>query len=144
MSISIRVGTIEEALSVEQRIPEFTEISTVEECKERIDNKPHLLLIARDNDIPIGYLIGYEAENGIFYSWLGGVSPGYRRMGIAQQLLEMQEIWAQHHGYEQIRAKSRNKYAGMLILLIKNGYQIVDLEQGDSVEQTKVVFQKSL
>lgn len=144
MSISIRVGTAEEALSVEQRIPEFNQLRTVEECKKRIEDKLHLILIARDNDIPIGYLIGYELDNGIFFSWLGGVSPGYRRMGIAQQLLEMQEIWAQHHGYEQICAKTRNRYPGMLILLIKNAYQVVDLEKDDNSGQTKIVFQKSL
>ncbi len=144
MSISITVGTIEDALLVEQSIPEFGDTNTVDDYRNRLGDKPQLILIAKDEDIPVGYKVGYELQEGIFYSWLGGITPSYRRMGLAQQLLEMQETWAQHHGYKLLRVKSMNRFPGMLILLINNRYEIVDLEQESEPVQTKIVFQKQL
>lgn len=144
MGITMGIGTIEEALVVEQSIPEFDGSRTKSDYVERMGDKPQLILVARDGEVPIGYKVGYELEEGMFYSWLGGVQPTYRRLGVAQQLLEMQETWAYHHSYQQLFVKSMNRYPGMLILLIKNGYQIVDMEQKTGSSNVKIVFQKSL
>ncbi|GAL27803.1 acetyltransferase GNAT family [Vibrio variabilis] len=51
------------------------------------------MLIAAHNNKPIAYKIGYELSEAEFYSWLGGVSIDYRKLGIATELREQQEAW---------------------------------------------------
>ena len=42
----------------------------------------------------VGFKFGYATAPRRYYSWLGGVDEGYRRQGIALQLLENQHDWA--------------------------------------------------
>lgn len=144
MSIAIRPGSIQEALQVEDGIPEFTHVHAATEYENRLGSRNHLILIAANEQQPVGFKVGYEREKGLFYSWLGGILPGYRRMGLAQQLMELQEFWAQSNNYDSIMVKSMNRFPGMLILLIKNGYQIVDLDRSTDAQNPKIVFVKKL
>ncbi|EPT8923727.1 hypothetical protein [Cronobacter malonaticus] len=73
----------------------------------------------------MGFKLGYESARGAFYSWPGGVVPAYRRDGIAQQRLETQECWARENGYQRLYVKTRNQFRAMLMLLVRNGYQVM-------------------
>lgn len=141
-SISIRPGTIEDAVAVEQGIPEFAPAKSAADYESRIGEKPHLILVAWDGEQPIAYKVGYEEDAQTFYSWVGAVLPAYRRLGLAQQLMELQELWVQSRGYTQIRVKSMNKFPGMLILLIKNGYKMVDIDCPQEPDRAKILFAK--
>ena len=143
-SISIRPGTIEDAIAVEQGIPEFAPARSAVDYESRIGEKPHLILVAWDGDLPIAYKVGYEEDAQTFYSWVGAVQPAYRRLGLAQQLMELQELWVQSRGYTEVRVKSMNKFPGMLILLIKNGYKIIDVDQSQEPDKAKIVFAKKV
>lgn len=151
MAISISIGTVDEALTVEDGIPEFERKHSREDVEARIGERTHLILIAKhdqeNGSQPIAYKVGYEESDGVFYSWIGGVLPDFRRMQLAQKLLDAQEAWVKSQGYSEIRVKSMNRFAGMLILLIKNGYQIVGLEPPISeyspdIESAKILFRK--
>ena len=46
-------------------------------------------------------------------------------------------------GYQRIRTKSMNRFKPMMILNLKNGFDIVQVYTNDS-GQTKIVFEKDL
>ena len=62
-----------------------------------------LTLLARIDEKPVGFWVGFELKPGMFYHWLGGVVQDLRRHGIARQLQDAQQAWAKDHGYEHIR-----------------------------------------
>ncbi|MDN2714162.1 GNAT family N-acetyltransferase [Janthinobacterium sp. SUN120] len=139
----IRIGNIEEAWQVLQAIPEFDRERNLAQLQERLPAGA-LVLIAEADGQPVGCKLGYAAEDGSLYSWLGGVLPAHRKTGLAQRLLEAQETWASEHGFAAVTVKSMNRYPAMLRLLIRNGYQIRLVEHfGDPVSE-RIHFIKAL
>ncbi|EPZ52678.1 hypothetical protein N007_02510 [Alicyclobacillus acidoterrestris ATCC 49025] len=69
-----------------------------------------------------------------FYSWLGGVHPEFRGRGIANELMRRQHVWCEKQGLHVIRTQTRNTWRDMLILNIRNGFNIVGTrtEKGDT------------
>ncbi|MGE7919677.1 GNAT family N-acetyltransferase [Viridibacillus sp. NPDC093762] len=85
-----------------------------------------LCCVAIDNARLAGFKLGYEMEEGKFYSWLGGVHPDYRGQGIASHLMELQHKVVQERGYKTIRTIGRNHRRAMLILNIKYGFNVIE------------------
>ncbi|MEZ4659959.1 MAG: GNAT family N-acetyltransferase [Caldilineaceae bacterium] len=144
MNTLIRPGTIEEALTVEAALPEFGAARTETDYRQRLGHAPHLILVAEVDGALAGYKVGYTQSDDVFYSWLGGVLPAYRRLGLAQQLMEYQEQWVKAQGYLTIEVRSKNKFPGMLILLLKNGYKIVKIEADAPLDERKITFRKEI
>ncbi|MCB0080899.1 MAG: GNAT family N-acetyltransferase [Caldilineaceae bacterium] len=144
MNIHIRPGTIAEALIVETALPEFSATRAEIDYRQRMGDAPSLILVAEVDGVLAGYKVGYAQSNTLFYSWLGGVLPAYRRLGLAQRLLEHQEQWAAQQGYDALEVRSKNKFPGMLILLLKNGYKIVGVEANAPLHERKITFRKEL
>ena len=93
----------------------------------KMASKPQLLVIAAvDGKKVIGYKIGYEVNSHTFYSWLGGVDPDYRKNGIASMLMEKQHQYLRANGYSVVQTKTMNKWRSMLVLNIKNGFDVID------------------
>ncbi len=93
-------------------------------CK--MTSKPPLVIVtAMDGERVTGYKIGYELDNSTFYSWLGGVDPRYRNHGIASSLMKKQHDYLRETGYKVVQTKTMNKWRGMLVLNIKNGFDVV-------------------
>ena len=86
-------------------------------------------MIAEIDGQPAGFKLGYQRQETVFYSWLGGVLPAFRRHGVAQALLAEQERWARAQGYRQLTVKTRNRFRAMLAMLLAHHYQIVQLER---------------
>lgn len=103
-----------------------------------------LMLIARLDDRPVGFFIGFELKPGVFFSWFYGVMPEHRRQGIASQLMDAVHSWAKQNEYESIRFECHNQVRPMLHAAIAQGYDIVgirwDADRGDNL----VIFEKSL
>ena len=109
---------------------------------ERIKTKENILiLIAYDKEIPIGFKIGYRYNETTFYSWVGGVLENFRNKGVAKQLAKLQENWCKKKQFSKIRTKSMNKFKPMLILNLKNDFNIVHVYTNQK-KQTKIVFEK--
>jgi hypothetical protein len=71
------------------------------------------------------------------------VLPGQRNLGIAKQLAQLQEEKVKAKGYQTLRTKSMNRFKPMVILNLKNGFDIKSVYTND-VGQTKIVFEKPL
>lgn len=144
MSISIKIGKLEDVLYVNEQIPEFDQRTTLEKLQYRLLNKKYLLLVAYVDNTPIGYKLGYELCDNEFYSWLGGVASSYRKQGIAKKLRIKQEQWAIAHHYQSISVKSMNQYPAMLHMLIASDYKICGYQDNGSVDNSKIKFSKML
>ena len=103
-----------------------------------------LMLLARLEDKPVGFVIGFELKPTVYFGWFYGVLPDYRRQGIASQLMEAVHGWAKQNEYESVRFECHNQHRPMLHLAIALEYDIVgirwDPDRGDNL----VIFEKVL
>ena len=112
--------------------------------KQRVSEHPKLLtILAFHKEQLIGFKIGYPYNETTFYSWIGGVQSGFRKQGVASQLAMLQEDYAIVNRFHKLRTKSMNTYKPMMILNLKNGFDIVKLYT-NTKGQTKIVFEKNL
>lgn len=111
---------------------------------EKIESKPKVLLnVALDQSTVVGYKIGYELDSHKYYSWYGAVHEDYRGKGIASRLLEHQHLFLVDSGYQLVQTKTRNKWRSMLILNIKNGFDVLETFTDDEGIH-RIVLEKKL
>ena len=116
----------------------------LEKFDRRIDAAEKLLiLLAFSGEELVGFKIGYQIDSIKFYSWLGGVKKEFRNQGIADELMKRQHEWCRKNGFQRVQTKTRNWYKPMLILNLKNGFDIVGLHR-DKKNEIKIVLEKSL
>ncbi|WP_035476993.1 MULTISPECIES: GNAT family N-acetyltransferase [Aliagarivorans] len=143
-TVTVRTGTIEEIIELDQAIPEFERKTSKEKLLSRLQGVTSLILVSCCDGKPVAYKAGYHIDDREFYSWLGGVVPAFRKRGIATILRERQEAWALEQGYQWVSVKSMNKYPPMLQLLLASGYQICGYEDNGSTDNSKIRFIKQL
>lgn len=132
-------------ITLAQQIPEFDGRYTIEDYRARLTNKPMLVQLMSVEGELAGFKIGYSEQPGQFYSWLGGILPEYRQLGLAKTLLADQEAWAKAHGFERIAVNTYNQFTSMLQMLIKQGYKVVGLQTNkEQVDNNKLFLNKLL
>jgi len=117
----------------------------VESFRRRFLGRYNILsLVARIQDRPVGFFLGFELKPTVYFAWFYGVLPEFRRQGIASQLMDAVHAWARQNEYESIRFECHNQHRPMLHLAIALGYDIVgirwDPDRGDNL----VIFEKVL
>ncbi len=142
--MNIREGTLAEVVEVVAEIEEFIVKENEQTLSERLEGKRHLILVAEQQGQILGFKIGYELDSDTFYSWFGGVSPKARKMGLAQTMLDEQELWVISKGYQQLKVKSRNQFPAMLRLLLRNNYLIEHFEPYAPLLESRIHFVKQL
>lgn len=131
-----------------RRIIEFYQsifvVTKTEKFVGRINSAAKLftVLALSDNEI-VGFKIGYWLNSQTFYSWVGGVKEDLRGQGIAQELMTRQHSWCKKNGFQIVKTKTENSFKPMLILNIKNGFDIVEVYQ-DKKGETKIILEKAL
>lgn len=143
MDIQIKLGNIEEAIELHKQIPEFDIADPEKEYRERLFGKGPIILIAQINQQSIGYKVGYK-EDEYFYSWMGGVVPGFRGIGVVAKLASQQEDIVRGLGIFKIRFKTQNKFKSMLIFALKNGFSIIGTVPFNGGEGFKILLEKEL
>jgi len=142
--IHVREGTFQECVDLSSKIPEFDSPYKIEEYKKRCAGK-YLALIAEIDNQSVGFKIGYDRLNdGSFYSWMGGVLPKFRRMGVAYSLANFQEKWAVENGFSSILLKTRQKHDEMIAFSFNRGFIITEETQITPAEETRIWMGKSL
>jgi len=112
--------------------------------KNRVQEQEKLVsVLAFYEEKLVGFKIGYLYNQHTFYNWVGGVLLSFRQKGVAKQLAILQETLAKERGYTKLRTKSMNRFKPMMILNLKNGFNIVQVYT-NNIGQTKVVFEKNL
>src|SRR5438067_11235312 len=59
-----------------------------------------LQLIARLQNRPVGFFLGFELKPTVFFAWFYGVLNECRRQLIASQLMEAMHSWVRQYYYE--------------------------------------------
>jgi len=111
-----------------------------EQMKEK--KKLRIEIALQENEI-LGYKMGYELKEGTFYSWLGGVDSRWRGKGIASELMDRQHHYARTNSYKTIETRTKNKWRNMLLLNIKNGFDIVGI-YATADRDAKIILEKKL
>jgi GNAT superfamily N-acetyltransferase len=104
----------------------------------------HLMLVASLDNNPVGFFVGFELKPTVYFAWLYGVLPEFRRLGIASQLMEAMHAWVQDHGYQSVRFECQNQHRPMLHLAIAKGYDVVGIRWDPDRSQNLVIFEKTL
>ncbi len=111
----------------------------------RIAGKRNVLtLIAELEGKPVGFSCGYELRPTTYYSWLCGVLPDVRRMGIASQLMAAEQAWVVEQGYEMVRFECNNQARPMIHFAVRDGYDIVGIRWDTRSASNLVIFEKTL
>ena len=144
--IKIIEGNAEQAVAVSRAIPEFVDPPVLHDYKNRLESADQaLVLIALVENEPVGFKVGYTRDNdGSFYSWMGGVLPGFRRIGVAQKLADAMERWATGQGYTKLRMKTRNQHRHMLLFAIRNGFIITGFKPYPNNAESRILLEKVL
>ena len=103
-----------------------------------------LTLIARVDDRPVGFWFGHDLKPGVFYHWLGGVLPDFRRAGVASQLHAGQQSWARENGYEYLRTECLNGQREFIHFALEMNYHIVGARYDSTHADNMIVFEKAL
>ncbi|WP_445946764.1 GNAT family N-acetyltransferase [Shewanella sp.] len=127
-------------------IPELNRPLSPEQLLERLAHqKKCLILLALVDNQLAGFKIGYSLTERHFYSWLGAVIPTQRHLGLAKTMLAEQEAWAREQQFTCISVKTFNEFQPMLLMLVKNGYQIAALDPSNQdISLNKIELHKQL
>ena len=143
--IIIKEDCLEDAILISQKIPELEFGYPECEYKHRLKDIKNLTLTTYIKNIPVGFKIGYETysqEN--FYSWMGGILPKYRQLGMAESLMDYQEQWAIKEGYKRILVKTRSKHTAMIKLLLKHQFIQIGIIPYSPESDTRILYEKKL
>ena len=103
-----------------------------------------LMMVASLDDHAVGFFVGFELKPSVFFSWLYGVLPEFRRVGVASQLMEAVQEWAMQQEYASIRFECHNQHRPMLHLAIEQGYDVVGIRWDPDRGSNLVIFEKVL
>ncbi len=141
----IRSGSISEVVAISQQVPELIDPYAEAVYRERLSDKPHLILVAELDGQLVGFKVGYEREaDGSLYSWMGGVLPAARRSGVARALAQAQENWAREAGYHSIRFKTLNRHKAMLAFALDEGFYLLRVEPRVDPMESRIWLEKAI
>lgn len=131
-------------LKIEQLYIQLFQDADLKFFRNRLkEQNKSLSILAYNGSSLIGFKIGYPYNRSTFYSWIGGVNLKYRKQSVATKLAKYQETFAEKEGFKKLRTKSMNDYKPMMILNLKNGFDIKQVYTNDK-GQTKIVFEKDI
>ena len=121
------------------------EIFTEHRIINRLDHPVLITLVAKYKGIPIGFKVGYGRNRRIFYSAKGGVLPRFRRNGVARLLLDKMRLLAHSRGFRIFQYDTfPNLFPGMLILGLKEGFKVRNVEWSNQYNDYKMTLEQDL
>ncbi|MBC7981881.1 GNAT family N-acetyltransferase [Candidatus Parcubacteria bacterium] len=112
----------------------------LEDYQKKLKNVDPIIYIAEQGGQIIGDSIAFARDNN-WYLWIFGVSKNHRRQGIASNLFKLQEKYAKEKGYQKVTMKVYNVSKDMLLVAIKRGYEIADIEKKDGPEHNAIYLE---
>lgn len=145
--IEVKEVEIEEVLKVHKNVLEFDDLNPKKDFfEDRYQDKEKLIIVAYYNNIPIGYIVGYDKtkENNSFYCWMAGVDINYRKLGALTALMNYQIEWAKSKGYKKLTIKTRNNRREMLNFLVKNNFYFTSIEPQENIKDYRINLEKNI
>lgn len=145
--MNVRHAPLSAALEVHKSIDEFRDgpKQSRDDFEKRYVDKHHCILVAYDNELPVGYVIAYDRDDdGSLYCWMAGVRPDRRRKGVLSALMNELERWAKRHDYDAITIKTRNSRRGMLRYLAKAEFLFTAIEERDDPMQNRIHARRAI
>jgi hypothetical protein len=171
---SLQQGALE-IQYIEEFFLDFPRKKTASEVIQRLANRDHQILMAEaplPNDpgtvVPVSFKVAHELRGAetdpmladlvaqlddvvefdgrrILYQWIGGTRTDWRGQGHFRALTEEQEVWALENGFDEIVAKTKNKFYEMRSTLAQLHFDVIrfvphPFESGES----KVFLRKRL
>ncbi len=111
-----------------------------------MDRPKLIILIAYDGEKPVSFKVGYESpeDEQTLFSYVGGTHPDYRNRGLATELMKLQHDLAKEMKFSAVETKSRPRWAAMVRLNYKSGFELVEEYIGQKCGTTKYLFRKEL
>lgn len=78
------------------------------ELTKKRKNKSYLFLLAKENSLPVGYLIGKLYSDKLAVILWTGVLKTYQRRKIGSRMISRWEKWARENGATKLRASTSN------------------------------------
>jgi GNAT superfamily N-acetyltransferase len=103
-----------------------------------------LVLVAEWGHEPIGYLLAHEREGGDCHIRHAGVRQECQRQGIGRALLRRCEAEALAGGNRALTVTTYNRFRGMLILLLGEGFDIEGVTWVPGATGLRVLLRKDL
>ena len=157
---------------LEEYFGEFPRKKTAAEIIQRLTGRSHLILLATaplsGEVVPVSFKVAHEIRlpeeepkladlvgrlhdcvrfdgRRVLYTWIGGTRRDWRGQGFFRALTEQQELWAIDDGFDEIVAKTKNKFYEMRATLDHLRFEIVKYERNaaDNAE-SKVYLAKKL
>jgi len=123
----------------------FTPATTQADLQRRFLGRHNVsMLLALLDDRHVGFVVGFELTPTTYFCWVCGVLPDLRRLGIATQLMQAQNAWAQEHHYQIVRFECQNQHRPMLHVAITEGFDLVGIRWDSSTAHNVAIFEKEL
>lgn len=141
----IAVGPAEIGLIAEMYNRVFSPNQNEEFFRRRFRGRHNVsMLVALFDDKPVGFIVGFELTPTTYFSWVCGVLPDSRRLGVCTQLMQAQEALAKEHHYSILRFECQNQHRPMLHVAIREGYDLVGIRWETTTASNVVIFEKEL
>ena len=141
----IAVGPAEIGLITELYNHVFNPDQQEEFFRRRFQGRHNVsMLVALLDEKPVGFIVGFEMMPSTYFSWLCGVVPDSRRLGVGTQLMQAQEGLAKEHHYNLLRFECQNQHRPMLHVAISEGYDLVGIRWETPTASNVVIFEKEL
>ena len=151
---SLQQGALE-IQYIEEYFLDFPRKKTAAEVVRRLQNRDHQILIAEaplSSDpgmiAPVSFKVAHELREKeadpkladlvaqledvvqfdgrrILYQWIGGTRTDWRGQGHFRALTEEQEVWALENGFDEIIAKTKNRFYEMRSALAQLQFNII-------------------
>ena len=151
---SLQQGALE-IQYIEEYFLDFPRKKTAQEVIQRLQNRDHQILIAEaplTSDpgmiAPVSFKVAHELradetdpkladlvaqledvvefrDRRVLYQWIGGTRTDWRGQGHFRALTEEQELWAIENGFDEVIAKTKNRFFEMRSTLAGLEFEII-------------------
>jgi len=160
---------------IEEYLLDFPRKKTAAEVIARLANRDHQILMAEtplpedpSSVIPVSFKVAHELREAesdpqladlvaqlddcvdfkgrrILYQWIGGTRSDWRGQGHFRALTEEQESWAIDNGFDEIVAKTKNKFYEMRSTMAQLNFDVIRfVPHPIDVGESKVFMSKRL
>jgi GNAT superfamily N-acetyltransferase len=140
---------------IEEYFLDFPRKKLASEVVQRLQSRDHQILMAEaplpedpGTVVPVSFKVAHELRSmehdpkladlvmqiedvvefdgrRVLYQWIGGTRKDWRGQGHFRALTEEQEVWAIENGFDEIVAKTKNRFYEMRSTLAQLGFDII-------------------